>query len=242
MLKKNLKWVVMAVGMVIFSGLNIYAATSGKAPASPGGLAETSGTLWQLIASGGTCMIFLGIMSVAATALVIYHFQNVRPEKLVPRDRIHDLVGLFKKKEYGKATSVCRQQTNLISAIALKGLEKISESKDAAREAMENEGKLQIERLWRNLTYLSDISMIAPMLGLLGTIFGMIDAFHYFKAEAIHPVVLTQGLAKAMINTAAGLVITVPSLVFYSYFRGQVSMITSTAETVVSELEHIITK
>jgi biopolymer transport protein ExbB len=235
MLKKNWKWMLLSAVMVPLAGFNLYAAAAAAPPAD-------GGTLWQLIASGGTSMIFMGVISVVATASVIYHFQNVRAEKLVPRDVTQNILTLIKKKEYAKATQVCRQQSNIISAIALKGLEKVSEGKDAVRQAMEDEGRTQIERLWRNLTYLGDIAMIAPMLGLLGTILGMIDAFHYFKPEAIHPVVLTQGLAKAMINTAAGLIITVPALVFYSYFRGQVSMITSTAETAVSDLEHAIGK
>ena len=80
------------------------------------------------------------------------------------------------------------------------------------------------------------------MLGLLGTIIGMIDAFNYFKLGTIHPVVLTQGLAKAMINTAFGLVIAVPCLAFYSYFRGKISTITSTAESVASEIVQLMAK
>ena len=88
----------------------------------------------------------------------------------------------------------------------------------------------------------SDIALIAPLLGLLGTIFGMIDAFHYFKATSLHPSILTQGLAKAMINTAFGLVIAVPALGFYAYFRGRISYITSRAEAVASELVLAIKK
>lgn len=222
---------MLIMGFMALALSPLYAAIT---PVSKVG---STGTLWQLIISGGLNMIFMGIMSVVATALIIYHFQNVRAEKLVPRDTASNLLGLLKKKEFGKATSVCKQQSNIVSAIVLKGLEKVSESKEAAKEAMETEGKMQIEKLWRNLTYLSDIAMIAPMMGLLGTIIGMIDAFHYFKPEAINPGILTQGLAKAMINTAAGLIITVPALIVYSYFRGQVSMITSTAEAFLSDIE-----
>ena len=86
--------------------------------------------------------------------------------------------------------------------------------------------------------------MIAPMLGLLGTILGMIDAFNYqaFKSGIIKPIALAQGLAKAMITTAFGLMIAVPVLVFYTYFRSRISTITSTAERASSEMIQTITK
>ncbi len=227
----------LAVFFIVFSSL-ILSATAFAATTSP---LEKS-TLWELVSAGGTVMIFLALMSVAATASVIYHYRFVRPELLTPRDFSENLLFLLEKKEYDKAVTVCKQQSNLISAIALKGLQKMSKGKAVVESAIQYEGKARIERMWQNLTYLGDMAVIAPMLGLLGTIFGMIDAFGYFKAESLNPAVLTQGLAKAMINTAMGLVIAVPALMFYSYFRGRLSTITSTAETVSSEIAQILAK
>ncbi len=204
--------------------------------------AERNTTYWELIASGGVNMIFLGLVSVALIALVVYHFKYVRLEKLVPPDFCDNLLFLAEKKEFDKAISVCRQQKNLISEIALKGLQRVSKDKTAAQETIQYEGRMRIERIWQTLTYVADIALIAPLLGLLGTIFGMIDAFHYFKATSLHPSILTQGLAKAMINTAFGLVIAVPALGFYAYFRGRISYITSRAEAVASELVLAIKK
>lgn len=210
------------------------------AAASPQTPVEKGATLWQLIAAGGICMIFLGLMSVATVAFVIYHFIYVRPEKLVPQDLTENVLSLLERREYDKATAVCRQQPNIVSAIALKGLEKAPKGHAVLEDAIQYEGKARIERMWQNLTYLGDLGIIAPMVGLLGTIIGMIEAFSYFKAGSINPQVLTQGLAKAMVNTAGGLVIAVPALAFYSYFRGRLSMITSTAETVASEIAQVM--
>ena len=105
-------------------------------------------------------------------------------------------------------------------------------------DAILAEGKAKIEALWNNLSYLGDAAVIAPMLGLLGTILGMIDAFNFqaFKAGVIQPVALAQGLSKAMITTAFGLMIAVPVMVFYSYFRGRIAAITSTAERASAEI------
>ena len=226
---------------VISYGSNVFAAKA-ELGAAAVEVSEKGTSLWQLLTAGGVTMIFLGILSVMAVAFVIYHFMYVHPEKLTPQDFTENLLFLLEKKEYQKATSVCKQQENLISAIALKGLSKISHGKAVIEGAIQYEGKARMEKLWQNLNYLGDIAVIAPMLGLLGTILGMISAFNYFKLGTIHPTVLTQGLAKAMINTAFGLVITVPCLAFYSYFRGKISTITSTAEAVASEMVQLMGK
>ena len=227
-------WIV-ALGLVAGGAL---AANSLSAPKP---IAEGM-TLWTMVISGGISMIFLGLVSVAATASVIYHFTHVRPEKLTPVDFTENLLFLLEKKEYEKAVAVCRQQENMISAIALKGLQRISRGKAVIEQAIQYEGKKRVEALWQNLSYLGDLAVIAPMLGLLGTIFGMIQAFNFFKAGTVHPGVLTQGLAKAMVNTAFGLIIAVPCMAFYSYFRGRVSTITSNAETAASEITTTIAK
>ncbi len=196
-------------------------------------------SLWELIVSGGYCMIFQGLLSVAAVALIIHHFRIVKPDKLVPVDFSENLISLLQKKQVEKASAICRQQQNLISAITLSVLGRISKGKLTPAQiesTVQVEGKTHTEKLWQNLTYLGDIAVIAPLVGLLGTILGMISAFHYFKAGSIHPGILTQGLAKAMINTVFGLIVAVLCLVFYSYFRGKVSATVTRAETVVSDI------
>jgi biopolymer transport protein ExbB len=230
-------WLI-ALG-VIAGGAYVAHAASAGTPALPTG---HGASLWDLIVSGGVVMIFLGLLSTVAVALVIYHFMYVVPHKLIPVDFVENLLFLMEKKEFEKAVSVCRQQENMISAIALKGLQKISKGKTVIEEAVQYEGKARIERLWQNLTYLGDIAVVAPLLGLLGTILGIIEAFGYFKATSIHPSVLTQGLAKAMVNTVFGLIIAVPCLIFYAYFRGRLSLITTNTERVSSEIIHSIAK
>ena len=216
-----------------------FAANAIKMPAPE---AASAGSLWEMLYAGGPSMVVMGLVSVAVVALVIYHFKYVTIKRLTPPDFIENLLFLLEKKEYEKAVAICRQQDNMVSGIALKGLQKISKGKVAIEQAIQHEGKERLEKMWQNLSYLGDLGVIAPMLGLLGTIFGMIDAFNFFKAGTVHPGVLTQGLAKAMVNTAAGLVIAAPCLMFYSYFRGRLSTITSTAETAASEIVQSIAK
>lgn len=222
--------------------LAVFMLASVPAWASAAPAASQAMSLWELLVGGGWPMILLGASSIAALALIIYHFREIRVEKLTPPDFCENLLFLLEKKEYDKAVSVCRQQTNMISAIALKGLQKISKGKAVVEEAIQYEGKARLESLWQNLTYLGDLAVIAPLLGLLGTILGIIDAFGYFRATTIAPAVLTGGLAKAMINTVFGLIIAVPCLLFYSMFRGRLSHITTNTERAASEMVHAMTK
>ena len=211
-----------------------------------GSLQDQSVSLWQLIIAGGSCMILQGLLSVAALALIIYQVRFVKMERLIPVDFCDNLFLLLEKKEYEKAISVCKQQENMISGVALGVLKRISRGKAPGPAQIEGivqvEGKGPVEKLWQNLAYLGDIAVVAPLVGLLGTVLGMINAFHYFKAGSIHPGVLTQGLAKAMVNTVAGLIVAVVCLVFYSYFRGKVSAITARAEAVASEIAQLLSR
>jgi biopolymer transport protein ExbB len=231
---------ILSIFSVFMFSAQVFAAPA--AQSQPANLAQKGVTLWALMVSGGVMVIFLGILSIIGTAFIIYHFKYIKLEKLVPQDFVENLLFLLEKKEYEKAVSVCKQQENLVSAIALKGLAKRSKGPAVIENAIQNEGKAQLEKLWQNLNYISDIAALAPLMGLLGTILGMIDAFHYFKAGSVHPGVLTQGLAKAMINTAFGLVVAVPCLAFYSYFRGRISRITSSAESAASEVSQLLVK
>ena len=231
------------VAMLFLSSAAFAALQNSAAQASAGSLQDQATSLWQLIVAGGSCMILQGFLSVAAIASILYHFKFVTPEKLVPADFCENLFSLLEKKEYKKAASVCKQQENLVSSIAstvLKRISKGSMSVPQIESMVQAEGKAHIEKLWQNLTYLGDIAVVAPLVGLLGTVLGMINAFHYFKSGSIHPGVLTQGLAKAMVNTVAGLITAVLCLVFYSYFRGKISAVTTKTETVASEMVQIL--
>jgi biopolymer transport protein ExbB len=157
--------------------------------------------------------------------------------KADPPDFTENLLFL-REKEFDKAVS-CRQQENT-SRYSAQGFAEDLCGKAVIEEAVQY--KARLASALGNLSYLGDMAVIAR--GLLGTILGMIEAFNYqaFKAGIINPVILAQGLSKAMITTAFGLIIAVPVLCFYSYFRGRISQITSNAERAASEILHVIQK
>lgn len=236
------KKVRIAFYFIVALGVVFFANHSFAAKATTSAASDKSMTLWELVVAGGVCMIPLTLISIAATALIIYHFRFVTAQRLVPQDFIESLLSLLERGEVEKARSLSKQQPNMISAITLKGLSKITKGPSVMQEAIQHEGRERVEGLWRNLGYLGDMAVIAPMLGLLGTVFGMIQAFNYqaFKAGIIKPVILAEGLAQAMITTAYGLIIAIPILAFYAYFRGRISSIMATAERVSGEVTHLL--
>ncbi|MCG3176804.1 MAG: hypothetical protein MOGMAGMI_01768 [Candidatus Omnitrophica bacterium] len=225
---------------LFLSALPLTAQAAQQAARKPATTSDMS--LWQLIVAGGWVMIPLALISVLATALIIYHFRQVTAARLLPSDYVENLLHLLEKGQPEKALAVCQQQPSFIGGIVEAGLKKLSRGKAVSEEAMQSEGKSRIERLWQNLSYLGDMAVIAPMLGLLGTVLGMIDAFDYqaFRAGTIQPVSLAQGLAKAMITTAFGLLIAIPILAFYAFFRGRLAFITTSAERITNEVSHLL--
>lgn len=226
----------------LFGSLSVFAEKVEKyIPDS--GASEAGMTLWQTIYSGGSVMIVLALLSVAALALIIYFFLTITPEKLLPMDSLEQTVKLVEKKDYEKAKTLCKDEDSLPSKVLLAGLARIGREKVVIKEAMQDEGRRGVDDLWQKLSYLSDVAVISPMVGLLGTVLGMIQAFNViaFQTGAVKPILLASGISKAMVTTATGLIIAIPAMIFHAYFRGVVQNITARLENVSSELFHLIT-
>ena len=105
-------------------------------------------------------------------------------------------------------------------------------------------GRRGIDDLRQKLSYLADIAVISPMVGLLGTVLGMIQAFNViaFQTGAVKPILLASGISKAMVTTATGLIIAIPAMIFYSFFKGKVQSVTSHLENLSTELFNLLTE
>jgi biopolymer transport protein ExbB len=153
--------------------------------------------------------------------------------KLAPRALFEEVMRKLESRDFGAAQTMCRNEGNtIISKIVLAGLERRNPLDNAAREAMENTARAELTNLWQNINYLSDIVAVAPLLGLLGTVLGMIQAFHAvpLQSASVKTTLLAAGISKAMVCTASGLIVAIPSLIAYSFFRGQVQQITNMIE------------
>jgi len=200
---------------------------------------ERGMTLWELIKSGGALMWVLAAMSILAVALVVFLFLTLKVSKVVPHDVAQDLIGRITARKYGEAKEVAAGNDSAIARIALAGLDRADKGALAIKEAVELTAKNEVTKLWDRLGYLQDICNMAPLVGLLGTILGMIQAFNAIVLNTmavVKPIHLAGGVSKAMITTAAGLFIAIPAMAAYTFFRTRLVQITSEVETVSGQI------
>jgi biopolymer transport protein ExbB len=195
-------------------------------------------TLWQMIKAGGFTMVILLALSIVAAAIVIYDFLHIKEKKLVPSEFADALIQKLERRDRIAVEEMCQKNDNIISRIVRSGLAKRSRGELFAKEAMENSARKEIGLLWQNISYLGDIASIAPLIGLLGTVLGMIQAFNViaFQTAVVKPILLAGGVSKAMVTTAGGLIVAIPTLMFFAYFRGRVGQIVNSIESYNSDI------
>jgi biopolymer transport protein ExbB len=198
-------------------------------------------TLWQMLKAGGAVMIVIGFISVIALAIIVYNFMTLKVGKLAPREFYETLMAKLKDKDMVATRDLCLRENNILAKIVLEALDK-NHTKTSVREMVEHRARIEISNLWQHLNYLSDIVAVAPLLGLLGTVLGMIQAFQAVPLQSgmAKTALLAAGIAKAMIATASGLIVAIPVLMAYSYFRGRVQEVTNIVELYTTEITKAI--
>jgi biopolymer transport protein ExbB len=180
---------------------------------------------YKAIVRGGVLMIPILICSVLMVGFTIERFIMMRPSKIVPLDFVMKVRSLVSSGEFDKAMELCQKIKNPVSSVfivALKLNERPTMSNDIIRGTVEDLGTREIDAIALRIRPLLVIGSITPLLGLLGTVFGMIKAFNVVATvEGLGRAdLLAAGISEALITTAAGLLIAIPSLAFYNYFRG----------------------
>lgn len=197
---------------------------------------------WQLIRAGGLIMIPLAALSIIAVAIMVYCFLTFKMEKLAPADFSDELIAKLRKGDIAAARRMCELNDNLVSQVALVGIKKSEEDPHLIAEFMEHRSRELSSKLWQMLTYLSDIATIAPLVGLIGTVMGMIQAFNAiaFQTAVAKPIMLAGGVGKAMVATVAGLVVAVPSVAAHSFFRARLQVIVNTSAAYMTDVASLI--
>jgi len=218
------------------------------APALPenAGAAETAAAtakslLDTLTEGGALIMIPLAVLSFIAVLLIIFYFLTIRQGTVVSDKFMNAADALIRKQDYLGLIAVCNRENECIARIVYKTLDFATKnptaSFDEVREVTEAEGTRQASILHNRITYLADIGRIAPMVGLLGTVIGMIRAFNDIGiSSGVKQMELAPGVAQALITTASGLVIGIPALIFYSLFRGRVQKLIAEMEAATTHI------
>lgn len=194
-------------------------------------------TLLQLLQNGGPIMILLGLFSFVALALVIYHFAVLRPGVICPETFVATAEKLLRSGKREEARQLAESQGGMVADAVLAGLDAAERGNEPA-EAMQTAGSKAAAALWQRLNYLSDIAVLSPMLGILGTVLGMIQAFNavVLSVGEVKPYALAGGVSKAMVTTAGGLIVAIPAMGFYFFFRGRAQRLVAEAESQCSAL------
>lgn len=188
-------------------------------------------SLIEIFKAGGPIMWPLLLCSVVAVAIIVERLINLRASRVLDPSVIERITALAESGRTDRAIAVCREQPGIFSSIALAGLEISDNGEQAAKEAVEDAGRHETARLGRYLRALATIAAVSPLLGLLGTVTGMIEVFHTIAATGGGQAAeLSSGISQALITTATGLLIAIPTLVAHNYFDGR-------AEGLVSDLE-----
>ena len=187
--------------------------------------------MFELIRAGGFLMWPILACSIISMAIIAERFWSLRETKIAPTNLVAN-VWQWHKSDQLDAKRIQALRTNSpLGMILAAGLLNRKHSREIMKESIEEVGRLVAHGLERFLNTLGTISSITPLLGLLGTVIGMIKVFTVITSQGIgDPSILSEGISEALLTTAAGLSVAIPSLMFYRYFRGKVDDLVVTME------------
>jgi biopolymer transport protein ExbB len=220
----------------LFAGAMPFLAQT-PAPQVPD-LPRSKSVLDTLIAAGPVMYVLLA-MSIILVMLVVTYFLTIRRGTVVSSGFMATADALLRKRDYLGLLAVSNRHGEAIARVVQKVLDFTTKNPSAefaqVREIAETEVASSLNH---RVIYLADIGMIAPMLGLLGTVFGIITSFSALGSDlGTHRyAMLSSGVSTALVNTAAGLAVGIPGMIFYAYFRGKVQRIISDLESAVTHV------
>lgn len=195
-------------------------------------------TTWELIKKGGWLMVPIGLCSLLTVAYAAERFINLRTAKIMPAKLSRLLAERLAAKDVDGAQLLCREHDCTLSRIILAGLREVRHDWERVEKAIEDTGAREIAELRQNVRPLKVVSEIAPLLGLLGTIQGMMGAFQKVSAMGVGK--KTEAFAGdiflALVTTAAGLTVAIPALFLFYYFAGRIERHVLAMDRTSSEL------
>ena len=180
-------------------------------------------SVFELVTAGGWLMVPIMLCSVVALAIIGERFWVLKQEKVLPTNLVAQVWQMHQQRELDQERIKSLRDSSPLGRILAAGLINMHHEREVMKEAIEETGRQVVLELERFLNTLGTIASITPLLGLLGTVIGMIKVFTAITAHGVgNPTILAGGISEALITTAAGLSVAIPSLMFYRYFRGKV--------------------
>lgn len=197
----------------------------------------------SFLEKGGYLMFPIILCSVISVAIIIERFVNLREDKVIPKDFFNRIKGLLLEGHINEVLSICSKSNKPIAKIIEAGIMKYYFGRDEIKEAIEDAGRHEIAYLEKFLNILNTIAGVTPLLGLLGTVWGMIKVFNVISIEGVgSPDKLAGGISEALITTAAGLAVAIPALVFHNVFSERADRLILKMEKSSMELTEILSQ
>jgi biopolymer transport protein ExbB len=185
----------------------------------------------QLISSGGLggniIMGTLGLLSIYAIYILIERFSTIKKASIEDESFLKSIKNFVEQKDIQAAKTLCKNTDNPVSRMIEKGIDRIDKPMTDISAAIENQGKLEVYKMENNLANLATIAGAAPMIGFLGTVIGMIVAFHEMASAGgnIDVEMLSKGIYTAMVTTVGGLVVGIIAYIAYNFLVSKIDKV-----------------
>jgi biopolymer transport protein ExbB len=219
------KRIALTAALLLTTSVMLFAQEAPKPQAKPAEEpAAVHKTLWDQIRQGGWVMIPIGVLSMVTVYLIIDGALRVTSRrKMIPRDQVEAVKDLFRQGKYTDAYAFCKSQNSAFANVARTAISSLGEGKSATEEAVMAEMSKENSYIQTFVSYLSVIGVCAPMIGLLGTVTGMIRAFSYLGVSGVgsDPGGLAGAIGEVLVATASGLFIAIPAFMGYYWLRNR---------------------
>ena len=201
--------------------------------------------MWDLVQKGGPMMYLIILSSILAFGVVIERVYSLNKARIDANKFMDDIINVLKRNKVIEAIEMCNATPGPIAHIIKAGILKHDRSKPEIKEAVDEAAQLEIPRLEKHLPILATIAHIAPLLGLVGTVTGMIKSFQVIQQKAaamipVNPGDLAGGIWEALLATLAGLAVAIPTYVAYNYLVSQVDNLIYDMERSATDLVNIL--
>ncbi|MEW6314573.1 MAG: MotA/TolQ/ExbB proton channel family protein [Pseudomonadota bacterium] len=196
--------------------------------------------MWAIVEAAGWPIWLLLITSVVALGIIGERAWSLRTSIIAPRHLLPQVIQEYKQRGVSAEMISRLNQQSLLGQVFAAGLKNVKNPREMMKEAIEEAGRAAAHELDRFLTSLGTIASMSPLLGLFGTVIGMIEIFGAQTPTGNSPAILAHGISVALYNTAFGLIIAIPSMIFYRYFRAKAEALTIEMEMQAVKLIEIV--
>ncbi len=194
----------------------------------------------EIIEAAGWPIWLILFASVLALGIIAERLWSLRQGLVAPRGLLSGVVQEFRQQGVTPEMLARLARSSPLGQIFASGLKNVKSSREVMKESIEEAGRAAAHELERFLTTLGTIASISPLLGLLGTVIGMVEIFGAQTPSGSSPAVLAHGISVALYNTAFGLIVAIPSMIFYRHFRAKVDALVMEMEQQAVKLVEIV--